>query len=524
MKSDLGSANRRTKGVLAVLVCVAVLLLMAGVPATASAHPTSGSLGAPARSSAGPGSTVVPTNGGSHTYLVKPNGVNDTANLQAAFNSCTSHNWVCTIQLVKGTYYTDQIYAIGFQGSFVGAGQGATIIQGLANLQSPGAAYNTSTNPFWAAAPGPANPWPDLFTFVNGNFRVSQMTLVDTYFNPVPNGWNYAGYDLTYLWADILVTGEQANAAFDHFALVTGAGEFNIGVGTPSSFDSSGGLVFEGMLLPASWQSQGYPSAFTNQIPVSGTFSVTNCFLNGTDSAVWAQNTLDASVTIGFNSLTSSPSMIALADLSNTQVWVYANQMTNVMYAAGVIAEQSVFKYNLLPSTIYVTGNYIESNWYGSGVWAQDFGPSEGLASTLSVVATGNAFVFDNSCGCANLLYAGALGAVDTVSAVLSGNTIFQGGWGVYVSGGPATVRGNLILGTYAGVFLYAANYTHVTGNLVKNSGFWGIWVGGGSSYNTVAWNYVAGSGLYDLYWDQTGTGDLWYGNVFGTSSPAVLP
>jgi parallel beta-helix repeat protein len=350
------------------------------------------------------------------------------------------------------------------------------------------------------------------------------MTLVDTYFNPVPNGWNNFGYDTTYLWADILVTGEQANAAFDHFGLITGPGTFNIGIGSPSSFDSSGGLVYEGMLLPASWQSQGYPSAFTDQIPVSGTFSVTNCYLYGTDSAVWVENTLDASVTIDFNSITSSPSMIALADLSSTQVWVYGNQMTNVMYAAGVIAEQSVFQYNLLPSTIYVTGNYIESNWWGSGVWVQDYGPSEGLASTLSVVATGNDFVFDNSCGCANLLYAGALGAVDTVSAILSGNAVFQGGWGVFVSGGPATVSGNLILGTYDGVYLYAANYTHVTGNVIKNSGYGGINVTGDSSYDTIAYNLVKGSGLYDLYWDQTGIGDLWYGNIYATSSPATLP
>jgi hypothetical protein len=490
----------RTKtSVLVAVVCIAVLMLTLGVP-LAAAQGTSG----PATAG-----------GANHTIVVLPNGHDDTNDLQTAFNTCTSHGWSCTIQLVKGTYFTAQIATFGFQGSFVGAGQWSTVIQALPDLASP------TADPFWAAAPGPANPWPDLFTFVNGAFRVSQMTVADTYYDPVPNGWDYFGTTVTFLWADIMVTGEQANAAFGHFALVTGPGTFNIGYGNPSSFDSSGGLVYEGMLLPAGWQ-----NALGDQIPLSGTFSVTNCYLYGTDSAVWAENTLDASVTISSNSITSSPTAIALDDLANTQVWVNSNQITNVMYAAGVYALQSLYKYDLTPSTIYVTGNYIESNWFGSGVWFQDLGPSEGLASTLSVVATGNDFVFDNGCGCADLQYAGALGAVDTVSAILLWNTVIQGGWGVLVSGGPATVSGNLILGTYVGVYLGylgAADYTHVTWNVIKNSVDFGIAVVGGSSSNILSYNLVRGSGLYDLYWDGTGTGNAWIGNVFGTSSPPGL-
>ena len=519
--STTGKTSHRTS-VLVLVLCIAALMLMMGIPASASAH----AAGTPAVA-----------NWGSHTIVVKPNGSNDTADLQAAFNTCTSHNWVCTIQLVKGTYYTDQVYAIGFQGSFVGAGQGATIIQGLPNLPSPGAAYNTSMSPFWAALPGPTNPWPDLFTFVNGAFRVSQMTLVDTYFNPVPNGWNYFGLASTYLWADIMVTGEQANAAFDHFAMITGPGEFNIGIGNPSSFNSAGGLVYEGMLLPSGWQPQGYPTAYTDQIPVSGTFSVTNCYLYGTDSAVWVENTLDASVTIGFNLITSSPSMISPIDLSNTQVWVYGNQLTNVMYGAGVIPFQSLFQYNLLPSTIYVMGNYVEVNWGGSGLFFSDYGPGEGLPSTLSVVAAGNTVVTDTSCGCYTIGYP-VIWGWDLSSFVVSGNTVLSGGAGVEIANLPGNVgwvSGNTILGAMAGVLLGASTLIgsaftgpvygiHVTANVIKNSVDYGIAVVGGSSNNTVAFNLVKGSGLYDLYWDQTGTNDLWYGNIYATSSPATLP
>jgi hypothetical protein len=236
---------------------------------------------------------------------------------------------------------------------------------------------------------------------------------------------------------------------------------------------------------------------------------------------------MDASVTISSNSITSSPSAIAFSDLAGTQVWVNSNQITNVMYAAGVYAAQSVFKYDLTPSTIYVTGNYIESNWYGSGVWFEDYGPSEGLAGTLSAVATGNYLVFDNGCGCAAYQYAGALGAVDLVSAILSWNTVIQGGWGVLVSGGPVTVSGNLVLGTYVGVYLGyyfgAANYAHVTLNVVQNSVDYGIAVVGGSSNTIVSYNLVKGSGLDDLFWDGTGTGNAWTHNLCETSSPPGL-
>jgi len=62
-----------------------------------------------------------------------------------------------------------------------------------------------------------------------------------------------------------------------------------------------------------------------------------------------------------------------------------------------------------------------------------------------------------------------------------------------------------------------------VTGNIIKNSGQFGIQVLGQSSNNLIAGNLIRNSGSFDLYWDQTGTGNVWQRNFCQTSSPPGL-
>jgi len=498
------------------VVSIAMLMLTVGVPGSASAHATG---------------TPAVTSWGSHTILVLPNGHNDTSDIQAAFNTCTSHDWICTIQLVKGTYYTDQITVYGFQGSFVGAGQRSTIIQGLPNLASPGAAYNTSTTTFWSGLPGPANPWPVLFTFVNGSFGVSRMTVTDTNYNPIPGGYDYYGTTFTYLWADITVTGAQAYATFDHVTVIGGAGEASIGPGpTPSSFNTNIGINFEGLFLPTP------TSPLSAQIPLSGSFTVTNSVMQDIYSGYWIQDLLNARATVCYNSISGSP-LPGFADLSNTPFWFCGNQVTNVGVGAGVYGLQSYLKTDLLPSEVYVTGNYFGMNWGGSGPFLADFGPGEGLTATLSAVVTGNTIVTNMSCGCYTPAYP-VIFDYNLSSIVVLGNTVRGGGSGVIVTNLPgqvALIGWNTIIGALVGVEVGAsvslgnpytapAYGTNVTANVIKNSADYGIAVVGGSSYDVVSFNFVKGSGLDDLYWDQTGTNDFWFANVYATSSPATLP
>jgi hypothetical protein len=447
---------------------------------------------------------------------VYPNGYDDTANLQAAFNSCVSYGPGCTVQLVKGTYYIGQIAVFGFQGKFVGAGQGLTTLQGLPNLPSPNPLYNTGSTPFWAGLPGPSNPWPVLFTFVNGAFSISSMTVTDTNMYPTL-GWDYPGIGtVTALWSWITITGTQAYVSIDHVTGIGAAGDQTIPAGTPDSFNSVTGINFEGMLLPPTWS-----NPYADQIPLAGMFVMTNSLLVWSESAAWVENLASATVVMNANSIESTVEN-GFADVSNSQLFFVGNGFTNTILGSALLGLQSYDKTGLLPSTVYVDGNYISANWDGSGAYFFDFG----VPSTLSAVIAGNTVVSDNSCGCYSWETSVVMGGESLASLAVTGNRILGGGSGVDITTGPGTAVGNTVVGADVGVMLDGAIGATVLGNVIKNSGTWGIAVQtvlGTPINNHIIGNWISNSGAYDLYWDGTGTGNAWTGNVCTTSSPPGL-
>jgi hypothetical protein len=518
MKWNVRGEKTHTTIVLAAVVCISLMMLTIGLATSATAH------AAPTLSLAAAGGRAVDNAqvsqnwAGSHTIVVKPNGHDDTAGIQAAFNACTSWGRPCTVQLVRGTYFIAQITVYGFQGSLVGMGQGSTIVQGLPNLPTPAPAYNTSTSPFWAGLPGPQNPWPALLTFVNGSFAISGMTITDPYTDAVA-GWNSTaiggGVPLdTALYAAVEVTGVQAVATVDHVTVLGAPGDAG-GTNMWNAVDC------EGFFLPPGWT-----NPFLDVVPLSGIFSVTNSVFNMVETGPLFDTMANAEVTVCYNTLTNSEVPMALYSASNSQVWFCGNRVPNLSYGAGILVFQSINQPNT-PSTVYISGNYFQVNNGANAVDLFDLGADWGIASTLSAVVSGNVFQTNTTCGC----YVGSDPSGYSViiseslkSLVVAGNTILGGGAaGVYVLGGPAVVSGNTILGSTDGVWVDYANNVWVMGNLIKNSVAYGIAVTDGSSNNVVAWNFVKNSGVDDLYWDGTGTGNAWIGNVFGTSSPSGL-
>ncbi len=484
--------------VLVVAVSLAMLTLAGGALALVSARGTTG---------------PTPSWGSHHTIVVLPNGVDDTADIQAAFNACVSFGPGCTVQLEKGTYYTAQITVYGFRGSFVGMGQGVTTIQALPNLPSP------TANPFWTALPGPANPWPALFTFENGAYRISGMTITEPYYYAVSPGWNATCCDglasETNLFDAFELTGVQAFATVDHVTVLGAPGDFaGTNMGT--------GINYEGTVLP-----QGWTNSLTDDIPISGTFSVTNSVFNSVEDGAWMDTIANTQVTVCYNTIVNSPVPLGFFDASDSQLTFCGNHASGVQVYTGFEGLQAVYRIDL-PSTVYLTGNDFQVSDGANAVFLLDLGEADfGVASTLSAVVSGNVFQTDTSCGC----YVGGLPSDYSViiseslkSLVVSGNLILGGGSaGVYVNGGPGVVSGNTILGSYDGVNLNSTDGVHVTGNLIKNSAQWGIALTNESSYNVVAWNLVKNSGAYDLYWDGTGTDNTWAYNVCQTSSPPGL-
>jgi parallel beta-helix repeat protein len=187
------------------------------------------------------------------------------------------------------------------------------------------------------------------------------------------------------------------------------------------------------------------------------------------------------------------------------------------------------------PSTVYVTNNNFQASQDANAVVLYD-----GVDS-LKAVVSGNTFTTDSTCTskweaegwCYNAptveWYSSVVASMSLVNVVVSQNTIFGGATGstsangIYVTGGPGQLSGNTVTGSYIGVWLNATTGVQVTGNVIKNSAWYGIALTKGSSDNVITGNLIMNSGKFDLYWDTTGTGNVWKADVCQKSSPPGL-
>jgi hypothetical protein len=126
-------------------------------------------------------------------YVPPPNGMDDTTNIQAAFDTCVAYGKNCTVQLDAGTYHTGQVAVIGFFGTFRGVGTDETIIETLDRT------LQVAPLDFFENPPTPesgSNPWPSIFAFVGGDIVISDLSL---YFTPNvwTTGWTWTGLGIT---------------------------------------------------------------------------------------------------------------------------------------------------------------------------------------------------------------------------------------------------------------------------------------------------------------------------------------
>ena len=511
----------------------------------------------------------------SNTYVVSPSGdktgATDTTAIQAALNKCTTGNPHCIVQLLSGTYYiSSQITVYGFQGSFVGAGQGQTNVMALGNMPSPNPAYNipcagydptkpgngctsltgdpASGVPYWVGYPGMGpdgsgspegsgtpNPWPAIFTFEGGSITISGMTITDTsptptlgYYVPTIDGGGFH----TALAAAILITGPgasaTASATIDHVSIfgATGGGDW-------SGYNIAGGTYISGRTLPSGWS-----SAEVDPFLLTGTFSITNSVFEDVQTAIQYNFLINSKAAFCDNTVSSEVPGAAFYpiydfDLSNTNLLICRNQGT-VPNGIAITVYQSLLKSGLLPSMVTIMGNNLQVTGGANAVVLQDAGEAFfGTPPTLNAVVSGN--TFQNSYAGGGGWYYSAIVSITLKSTTLSLNNIAGGGSdGIYLNGGPGTILGNTITGAYDSVSLDVASGVHVAGNVIRNSVDNGINVMSfnypGSSTTTpssndfIIGNFVHNSGTYDLYWDGSGTNNHWCGNFYHTSSPSVLP
>jgi hypothetical protein len=109
--------------------------------------------------------------GGHRVNVPPPNGVDDTAKIQGALNTCVKYGRGCSVQLAAGTYLTKQVVVYNFRGTFKGMGIDRTTIEALPNLPVTNLTV-TSCQPNLTDC-----IWPGLFEFVDGNISVSDLSI-----------------------------------------------------------------------------------------------------------------------------------------------------------------------------------------------------------------------------------------------------------------------------------------------------------------------------------------------------------
>ncbi len=444
---------------------------------------------------AGADTGFVAHNPATNTYTISPSGSDDTASIQAAFDGCTATASTCTVRLASGTFYTAQIVVHNFQGDFQGMGQGVTTVLALPNLPV------TKDAPFNLHLPSADNPWPNLFTFFDGTYSISGMTFVEPYAKPMQG---YRTFDtpgiIFALNAFVSITGLNAGVTVDHVTMIGAPGDFALY--SPFRFNAVDGIFPQALLLqPGSGLPFAKPhkSVVGGLLPLQVTFSVRDSAFYTIDDPLGFEELVDSAVTVSGNTFDTVEWAVAAGYMSNSVSTISGNQARNVMGEFGVEAYSGASFSTVLGcpelSQIVVTENDFQVTRGGGGVSFFDFGFLTGCAPSLEGVAKDNTIRMDATSG---------LGLYNhfAQASSFSGNTILgPGSWGVIVQGGSSIVEGNRI----------------------EDVGQWGIGLVNGASDCLIKQNTVTGSGLYDLYWDGTGSGNVWTRNVFQTEFPPGL-
>jgi hypothetical protein len=212
-----------------------------------------------------------------NVLTVSPTDVDDTANIQCAFDAAIANGPGVDVRLTKGTFHTAQIVVNDFYGSFYGAGSKYTTLTNLPNL------YVTPVDMYFNP-PSADNPWPSLFAFINGSFVVSDLA-IHISGDDGTTGWTIFGIEppITELAHGVAILGAEADARFERL-LVEGEHADNSLLG----YNLINGIFFEG---------------FIGEVPppISGHFQVVDSKFRNVGSGTPVSNLYQAKVVVRNN-------------------------------------------------------------------------------------------------------------------------------------------------------------------------------------------------------------------------------
>jgi hypothetical protein len=222
-------------------------------------------------------------------------------------------------------------------GHLAGAGSESTIVR---NLKTP---LDVTPENFYFEAPSADNHWPSLFAFVDGRFRVSDLTIRIV---GVPAlGWSIFGLDLQALAHGITILGTRAEATIEDVVVE----------GEELPGDPVYGLnVYNGIFF------EGFIGA--DPPPISGSFTVRHCTFRRVGSGTPIAQVKDADVRILDNRFEDVPWGAEIIDVQGSRYSFLGNHVS--AWAVGLdqydMCMSSSLGCGVSRSTLTVAGNHFE--------------------------------------------------------------------------------------------------------------------------------------------------------------------
>lgn len=294
--------------------------------------------------------------GRNHEFVVSPTGVDDTENLQAAFDAAVPYGHRAKVILEAGTYYVNPIFVENFRGEFVGAGMNATVVDLI-----PGHDFGEIS---FDNTPSPDAPWPTVFTFVGGDVTIKDIKFTAT--DPTPVSFSWFGLEFGGLSSYILIAGETVNSKLERVT-IEGLQVSDEDGGIHGSNINYAFLVF---------------GDFSAQWEVSGTHEVYSSLFKNVGLGTKFGIIGNANITVGGspakgNTYNHVYASCQFADVSNVNADFSFNTITDAFWT-GVMLNQGFYYPGFVPemppepSHVQLRNNYMELTEGGWGIEVYD--------------------------------------------------------------------------------------------------------------------------------------------------------
>lgn len=282
-----------------------------------------------------------------NVITVKPTGVDDTTNIQCAFDAAVAVGAGSEVRLSAGTFYTAQIVVNDFHGKFTGAGVKDSVVTNLPNLYvTP---VDVINNP-----PSADNPWPTLFAFVDGDFAITDLA-ISIVGNDLTTGWTI--FDISPPFEElahaIMIAGTHTNARIERFLL-----EGEVMENGAFAYNVINGVYYEGTIgeVPP---------------PISGSYTLKDSTIRTITFGTPVFNLLNASVVVSHNHYEDTFIAMDAADVQYSTLEFSNNKITNSflgfdlwnLFASEDVGSAFVIKNNVIKG---VYGIFIEPT-FGDG-------------------------------------------------------------------------------------------------------------------------------------------------------------